>query len=257
MRAKTQRNASKDSSSISCILDRRSNLQNRDNPAVTHSNQRDLLELVVAYGLILVVIWTPRPWQRFLWIVAAAFIVAITCLSFDGRKAMGLRTANFFRSLWVVGVALAAAAVAVGVAAKLHTLRMPPGPVEFVKTYVAYAIWSFVQQFLLQAVFLARLLRLLPNSAAAAVTAAAIFAIAHLPNPILAPLTLILGLAACFVFLHYRNLYSVALAHAIFGISIAMTIPGPVVHNMRVGLSYLAYRQRPVASQTPAHSPQP
>ena len=231
-------------------------MQNSDSPAATHSKRRDLLELAIAYGLILAVIWTPRPSQRFLWIVAAAFIAAVTCLSFDGRKAMGLRTANFFRSLWVVAVALAAAAVAAGVAAKLHTLRMPPGPVEFVRTYVAYAIWSFVQQFLLQAIFLSRLLRLLPNPAAAAVTAASIFAIAHLPNPILAPLTLILGLAACFVFLHYRNLYSVALAHAIFGIAIAMTVPGPVIHNMRVGLSYLAYRQRPVAaSHSPAHSP--
>lgn len=233
-------------------------MQNSDSPAATHSKRRDLLELAVAYGLILAVIWTPRPWQRFLWIVAATFIAALTCLSFDGRKAMGLRTANFFRSIWVVAVALAAAAVALMVAAQLHTLRMPPGPVAFLETYAAYIVWSFVQQFLLQAIFLSRLVRLLPNSLSAAVLAASIFAVAHLPNPILAPLTLILGLAACLAFLHYRNLYPIALAHAVFGIAIAMTVPGPIDHNMRVGISYLAYRQRPVAaSHVPAHLPQP
>ena len=31
------------------------------------------------------------------------------------------------------------------------------------------------------------------------------------------------------------------MAHAILGITIAITVPGPVDHNMRVGLGYLTY----------------
>ena len=31
------------------------------------------------------------------------------------------------------------------------------------------------------------------------------------------------------------------IAHAILGITVAITIPGPVVHNMRVGLGYVTY----------------
>jgi hypothetical protein len=50
-------------------------------------------------------------------------------------------------------------------------------------------------------------------------------------------------LAACFLFLHYRNLYPLAMAHAVLGITVAIAVPGPVVHNMRVGLGYLTYRQ--------------
>jgi membrane protease YdiL (CAAX protease family) len=212
----------------------------------------------MAYGLILVVVWTPRPWQSFLWMVAAAFIATVTCLSFDGLKAMGLRAANFFSSLWVVGVALVAAAAAVLVAAKMHTLRMPPGPIQFFQTYAGYTIWAFVQQFLLQSIFLSRLMRLLPDARMAALLAAVIFAVAHLPNPVLTPVTLILGLASCLVFLQYRNLYSLALAHAILGISIAVSVPGPVDHNMRVGLGYLAYSQHHLSSaRPPSLSPQP
>ena len=56
--------------------------------------------------------------------------------------------------------------------------------------------------------------------------AALLFALAHLPNPILAPITLIWGLAACLLFLRYRNLYPLMIAHAILGITIAITIPG-------------------------------
>jgi hypothetical protein len=76
------------------------------------------------------------------------------------------------------------------------------------------------------------------------IVTAVIFALAHLPNPILTPVTLLWGLAACLLFLRYRNLYPLAMAHAIFGICIAITIPGPVSHNMRVGLGYLRYRPR-------------
>lgn len=226
-------------------------MASNQNPLVHRSRQRDILELGIAYGLILLVIWTPRPWQKLLWVVAAGFIAVVTCFAFEGLKAMGLRTANLFRSSWVVGVALAGSAAAVTLAASLHTLRMPGNPILFAKTYTAYAIWAFAQQFLLQSIFLSRLLRLMPNTNAAVAVSALIFAVAHLPNPILTPITLVLGVASCMIFMRYRNLYSLAVAHAILGISIAITVPGPIDHNMRVGLSYLNY------GQSRAHLAQP
>jgi hypothetical protein len=125
----------------------------------------------------------------------------------------------------------------------LQTLHVPSTLLAFINTYWAYALWAAVQQFLLQCFFLSRLLRLLPGPKAAAFAAASIFAIAHLPSPILTSVTFLWGLAACLVFLRYRNLYPLAIAHAILGISIAITVPGPVDHNMRVGLGYLTYRQ--------------
>jgi membrane protease YdiL (CAAX protease family) len=207
------------------------------------SRRRVLTEIFVSYTLILIVIWTPRPAQRWMWWVASASVVVFTCVSLDGARAMGLRAANFLRSLWVAGAALVIAVIAIIVAARLHTLKMPPGIVAFIQTYFAYGIWSFVQQFLLQCFFLLRFLRVLPPRWAA-LAAAFIFAAAHLPSPILTPITFVWGLAACLIFLRYRNLYPLAIAHAIFGIAIAVTVPGPVDHNMRVGLSYLTYSHR-------------
>jgi membrane protease YdiL (CAAX protease family) len=212
-----------------------------DDAAPPRKKTRVFVELAVAYAMILIVCWTPRPCQRLLWWVAAASVLLFTTISFDGLRAMGLRKTNFLRSLWVVGAALLLAAAAVLVAAKLHTLHVPGTLVVFIKTYFAYAVWAAVQQFLLQCFFLLRLLRLLPSAKLAALAAALIFALAHLPNPILTVITLIWGLAACLLFLRYRNLYPLAIAHAIFGITIAITVPGPVDHNMRVGLGYLTY----------------
>jgi hypothetical protein len=223
------------------------------NSVAGRSKRRDLVEIAIAYGLILIVIWTPRPAQRLLWVVAAGSIAVMICLSFDGVKAMGLRRENFFRSLWVVGAALLAALVAVTLAGRLHTLHLPKGPILFIETYWAYALWTFVQQFLMQCFFLLRLLRLFPGPKSAALAAAGLFALAHLPNPILTSVTLLWGFAACLVFLRYRNLYPLAMAHAILGITVAITVPGPVDHNMRVGLGYLTYGH----THKPASSPQP
>ena len=221
--------------------------------SAARGKRRDLLELAIAYGLILLVVWTPRRWQSLLWWDAAAAVAIILSIRFDGLEAMGLRAENLFRSLWVVGAALLAAAAAVALASGLHTLRLPASPVLFIRKYWAYALWAFAQQFLLQCFFLSRLLRLLPNTKSAALTAAFLFALAHLPNPILVPITFVWGFAACLLFLRYRNLYPLAIAHAILGITIAITVPGPVDHNMRVGLGYLTY----VHEHKPADSPQP
>jgi membrane protease YdiL (CAAX protease family) len=210
-------------------------------PVPSRSKRRAAIEIAVAYALIMMVEWTPRPLQRELWLVAAVGLAFIVWRSFDGWQTMGFRAANFLRSLWIATAALLLAAVAIGFAARIHTLHMPGGVFAFFATYCAYAVWSGVQQFLLQGVFLLRFLRLIPRPSGAALTAAALFATAHFPNPVLMPITFIWGFAACLLFLLYRNIYPLMLAHAILGITVAMTIPGPVDHNMRVGLGYLTY----------------
>jgi membrane protease YdiL (CAAX protease family) len=208
----------------------------------TQRHWRGMLELCVGYGLIVLVIWAHRPWQRYLYWGALAWILLVTCLSFDGWRAMGLRVAGFWRSFWVVPVALAAAGIAIAVGWRVGILHPPRGgAARFVATFWGYCIWSFFQQFLMQDFVLLRLLRLLPVKTAVAATAV-LFALAHLPNPILTPLTLVWGLAACTLFLRYRNLYTLAVVHAILGVTLAITVPAAVIHNMRVGRGYLTYR---------------
>lgn len=199
-------------------------------------------ELLIGYSLILSVIWTPRPVNLWLYWGAVGWFVFSIVSSFPGWRALGFRVAGFWRSLWVVGVAMSVAAIAVYLAARMHTLHEPSGLTEWLNAFLGYTIWSFVQQCLMQGYFLLRLVRVLPSQKWAAISAASIFAVAHLPNPILTPLTLLWGFTACLVFLRFRNIYPLAIAHAIFGICVAITLPAPVVHNMRVGLGYLRYR---------------
>jgi hypothetical protein len=226
--------------------------------AAYRTRTRAGVELALAYALIMAVIWSPRPWQRVLWIFAVGGVAVMMARSWDGLRSIGLRRQNFWRSLWVPAAALAFAVTAVMLAAHLHSLRLPHPPASgialpdstfgrgllFIQTFWAYALWTFVQQFLLQGFFLLRMLQIIPSPRNAALAAATLFALAHIPNPVLAIATLVWGFAACVIFLRYRNLYPLAMAHAIFGITLAITIPPPVSRNMRVGLGYLTYAHR-------------
>lgn len=215
-----------------------------ENTVPQPGRRRDGLELAIGYSLILLVIWMPRPWQRVLYWLAAIFLVVVMGRSFESVRAMGLRTRNLLRSLWVVIAALLLAGVVLALAAHLHTLHradVSHGAAGLFKRYWGYALWAFAQQILLQDFFLRRMLRLVTHEAAAVLVAAGIFSLAHLPNPILTVVTFLWGLIACTIFLRYRNLYPLGIAHALLGITIALSVPGPMIRNMRVGRGYLTY----------------
>ena len=216
----------------------------------TPSRNRNIVwgvgELLIGYCLILAVIWTPRPLQHWLYYIALGWFIISIALSFEGWKAMGCSVVGFWRSSWIVGLAVIMTAIATFFASTLHTLHHPGGPTDWLKAFAGYTIWALTQQLLLQGYFLARLLRIVPNANLAAILAASVFALAHLPNPILTPLTLIWGLTACLVFVRSRNVYPLAIAHAIFGVCVAVTIPASLLHNMRVGLGYIEYHPQPI-----------
>jgi len=187
---------------------------------------------------------------RALLAIAAIITIYFAYLSFEGLRHMGLCTANLVRSLWAVGVATMVTLAAVALADRLHTLHIPPTPWLFVRHYGLYAVWAGVQQIILQWFFLSRSLRLLPDPTSAAAFTAGLFAIAHLPNPILTLITLVFGFASCYFFVHYRNLVPLVVAHAMLGICIGITIPASVDHNMRVGIGYLTYPDKTTLSTT-------
>lgn len=209
------------------------------------NKQRDFVEVTFTFALLLLVLWTPMPWQLPLWGVALAGMLAMTRMRFDGLEPMGLCMGNFRPALWAVGLASVLAVAAVVMAIELGTLDLPASPAGFVSHYGAYAVWALIQQLGLQCFFLSRLLRLLPDTLSAVSVAAGMFAIAHLPSPILVIAALIWGFVACLLFLRYRNIYLLAIAHAILGIAIGVTAPAQLDHEMLVGRRYVTYMQKP------------
>ena len=208
------------------------------------SFRRDLLELLIGYGLILVVIWTPNPPQRILYWITFAFIAITAWLARCQHETHGLGLAGFVPSLWVIGVAICifiAAAIAARAYGTLHPLY---GVIPLGMHIAGYAVWALMQQFILQIYVLTRLLRMGLRRPAAIALSAILFAAAHIPNPVLVALTVIWGAISCLLFLRYHNLYTLAIAHGILGMCVAVTVPNSIQHHLRVGLGYVEYGHR-------------
>ena len=206
---------------------------------------RDIAELIIGYGLILATIWTPNPAQRILYWVAFAWIAITAVLRRKETAPNGLGLRGLLPSLWIVAAAIIIFFAGVALAEHLGRLHHLYGPLPVITHVWGYALWALMQQFILQIYVLLRLLRLGMNRTPAVALAAVLFAAAHIPNPVLMGLTLVWGAVACMLFLRYRNLYTLALAHGILGMCLAITVPNRINHHMRVGLGYLKYKGHP------------
>lgn len=202
---------------------------------------RDLFELAIGYGLILATIWTPNPAQRILYWTAFAWIAITAILRRRETAPNGLSLRGLVASLWIIAAAIAVFISGVALAKHLHTLHPLYGPLPVVTHVWGYALWALMQQFILQIYVFLRLLRLGMHRTPAIALAAVLFSIAHIPNPVLVALTLVWGAVSCLLFLRYRNLYTLAIAHGILGMCLAITVPNHINHHMRVGLGYLEY----------------
>ena len=206
---------------------------------VQPSRARDLIELILGYGLIVGIIWTPEHLQRLLSPIALVLTLSVVLARGQSRDELGLGARGLIPSLWILPAAIALTALSVFVAAKLGSLH-PLYKADFAHIS-GYVLWTIYQQFLLQDYFMDRLLRLLSNESAALTLAGVLFAAAHLPNLVLTAATLIWGIASCALFRRYRNVWALGLAQGLLGLCFAVCVPDALHHHLRVGLGYLRY----------------
>jgi len=203
------------------------------------SRARDLTELILGYGLIVGIIWTPEHLQRFLSPIALLFTLSVVLARRQSREDLGLGWRGLIPSLWILPAAVALAALSIFAAAKVGTLH-PLYKADFAHIF-GYVLWTIYQQFLLQDYFMERILHLVSNQATAVMLAGTLFAAAHLPNLVLTAATLVWGIVSCALFLRYRNLWALGLAQGLLGLCFAICVPDALHHHLRVGLGYLRY----------------
>ena len=206
------------------------------------SRARDLTELILGYGLIVGIIWTPEHLQRFLSPIALLFTLSVVLARRQSREDLGLGWRGLIPSLWILPAAVALAGLSILAAAKVGTLH-PLYKADFAHIF-GYVLWTIYQQFLLQDYFMERILHLVSNQATAVMLAGTLFAAAHLPNLLLTAATLVWGIVSCALFLRYRNLWALGLAQGLLGLCFAICVPDALHHHLRVGLGYLRYTGR-------------
>jgi hypothetical protein len=104
-----------------------------------------------------------------------------------------------------------------------------------------YFSWCLFQQFGLQSFFTNRLLAIFRRPSHAAWASAAVFAIFHIPNPVLMPVTFFGGYILTRVFIAHRNLIPLAISQAVVGMTLSLVIPAAWHHGLRVGPGYYKF----------------
>ncbi len=199
---------------------------------------RELAEPLLAFALIMLVLWLPTREQ----LVVGPFILlaplALTLWRGPNVEGLGLGWRGLIRSLWMLPATIVLMAAGIFVARSFGTYHpLHDGDLRHVGGYV---LWTLYQQFLLQGYFMPRITRALSSNAGVAATAG-LFAIAHLPNLWLSAATLAWGFASCILFRRYKGLYALGIAQGLLGLCFAVCVPDAIHHHLRVGLGYFHY----------------
>lgn len=207
-------------------------------------------QIIIAFLFLEFALWAPTLEIRNRWAAIAAITILVLVLvnvlngaliDRPSLARLGLGLPKLSGAGVVLGIGLATAVCAVILVAWAGG-QIPANPTWFpsLPSAWAYLIWALVQEFLLQSFFFNRFEELYGSSAAVWM-ASTLFAAAHLPNPVLTTATFIGALFFCEMFRRYRSIYSLAIVHAMLGLTIAITTPDSLLHHMRVGIGYLRY----------------
>ena len=199
------------------------------------------IETLVAFGLLEASLWTGGHTQRLLALATAVWIVAATLASGRTVRELGLGLSGFHRALIAIPVAIAGVGFLLLLGWQAGTLHDLYGTRPPLWHSSGYAIWALMQQFILNSFFYLNFEELLGNKRQAFWAVVALFCVAHIPNPVLMLGTFIAAVFFVTMFRRYRNIYPLGVAHAMLGLSLAITVPDIWIRHMRVGISYLRF----------------
>ncbi len=198
-------------------------------------------EIVLIFGLLEAVMWTPRGFAHSLLI--AGLVGSALWFGFrrHSREELGLIWPSWGGTVWILAIGCAVAAAIPAVAMSTgHAVPANPGWPRLQNIW-PYVVWAIGQQFLLQSFLFLRLESVL-RGRAAVVAATVLFTVAHLPNLPLTAMTFAGALFFTEMFRRYRSIYPLGIVHAVLGIAIAYSCPDSLMHHMRVGLSFWQFR---------------
>jgi membrane protease YdiL (CAAX protease family) len=195
------------------------------------------LRLLFPIVLLELALWAPLPVGILFGIGALWYIAWQLWQAASNVRSLGLEFSGLMRESWLMGATLALAGAVLATAyfsGSLHRLWGLQHPWYAV---VGYVCWAFVQEFMLQC-FCLRMLRALVSRVSALLLSGVVFAVAHLPNPSLTLVTFFAGIVFTAIYARKRNLYVVALIHAVLGLTLAVSAPDTWFHGLRVGRDF-------------------
>jgi membrane protease YdiL (CAAX protease family) len=201
-----------------------------------------VVQIIALLGTMEGALWSQGRNQARWYLAAVVVLVASVLLSHPRSRELGLGWRGFKGASWIVPLAAVVCGFGVLLAYQFGTLTVLYGERTPYWHAALYIVWALEQQFILNSFFYKRFESLIGDTTFAVVITALLFSLMHIPNPVLMPATFLGGILFVETFRRWRNIYPIALAHAMFGLTLAITVPDTWIHHMRVGLGFLRFK---------------
>ena len=193
-----------------------------------------LLAIIAGYTWVFVRV-TPR-WAAQ---VVTAIVLGLSLWRAARTGEWGLRGSAFLPALRAAA-AFTLPAVGLICLAGSHLGPLPRRPNPW-RDLAFLVPWAAGQQFALQIVLL-RESQAATSRGKGIALAAAVFGALHLPNPFLAPVTLVAAAVWCWIYARHPNLVPLALSHALCTLAIIYCLDPTLTGHLRIGYAYLQLR---------------
>ena len=176
------------------------------------------------------------------WMVLAPASLALVLMICSHRaygedaKQLGFRFDNLLAALRLLLLPTVSAVVVILVVAWFTSGRLTPKPLN--ARLLLLPMWALFQQYALQSYINRRAQIVLGQGTLSILLVALIFALLHLPNPLLTLLTLVGGVIWAYVYQRQPNVFALAVSHSVASAAVGLFVPVDAVHGLRVGFKY-------------------